>query len=94
MQQGVQVKLIQSNDGFNLSNLYELRFFSDIINDNTDSPLITDEDWADAKRKLNAHINASAKRDLANTAIKAFEEANTAKKYKSRLESFHDSNPK
>lgn len=88
LQQGVQAKLIQSNDGFNLSNLYELRFFSDMINENTDSPLITDDDWADAKRRLNAHITASAKKDLANTAIKAFEEANTAKKYKSDWKAF------
>lgn len=88
LQQGVQAKLIQSNDGFNLSNLYELRFFSDIINDNAGSPLITDEDWTAARRRLNAHIQTSTKKELANAVIRSFEEANTAKKYKSDWKSF------
>jgi len=88
LQKGLNAKLIQSNEGFNLSNLYELRYFSDIINDNTDSPFISDEDWLDAKRQLNTHINTSTKRDLVNTIIKGFEEANTAKKYKSDWKSF------
>jgi ATP-dependent DNA helicase RecQ len=86
--QGVQARLIQSNDGFNLCNLYELRLFSDIINNNADSPLITDEDWADAKNRLNAHIHNSSKKHLANAAIKAFEDVNTAKKYKSDWKAF------
>jgi ATP-dependent DNA helicase RecQ len=88
LQQGVQAKLIQSNDGLNLSNLYELRYFSDIINENADAPLITEEDWINAKRQLNAHINSSSKKELVNTIIKAFEDANTAKKYKSDWKSF------
>lgn len=88
LQQSVQAKLIQSNDDFNLSKMYELHFFSDIINGNTDSPLITDEDWKEAKRLLNEHINTSTKKDLANAVIKAFEETNTAKKYKSDWKSF------
>jgi ATP-dependent DNA helicase RecQ len=88
LQQGVPTKLIQSNDGFSLSNLYELRYFSDIINGNADHPLITDEDWENAKRQLNTHINASTKKDLVNAVIKAFEETNTVKKYKSDWKSF------
>jgi len=87
-QQGVQAKLIQSNEGFNLGNLYELRYFSDIVYDNVDSPLITDEDWSNAKRRLNAHIHTSARKELANAIIKTFEEANTAKKYKSDWKAF------
>ncbi|NML21796.1 RecQ family ATP-dependent DNA helicase [Pseudoflavitalea sp. G-6-1-2] len=85
---GVQAKVIQSNDGFSLSNLYELRYFSDIINGNTDTPLITEEDWINAKRQLNAHINASAKKELVNALIKSFEVVNTARKYKSDWKSF------
>lgn len=88
LQQGVPAKLIQSNEEFNLTNLYELRFFSDMINEHTGSPLITDEDWEVAKHRLNVHIHTSAKKDLANAAIKAFEEANTAKKYKSDWKAF------
>lgn len=88
LQKGVQAKLIQSNDGFKLSNLYELRYFSDRLNDNEDSPLITDEDWVQAKRQLNTHINTSTKKELVIAVIKAFEDANTAKKYKSDWKSF------
>jgi ATP-dependent DNA helicase RecQ len=88
LQQGIPAKLIQSNDGFNLGNLYELRYFSDIINNHADSPLITDEDWDHAKHRLNTHINTSARKELANAVIKTFEEANTAKKYKSDWKTF------
>lgn len=88
LQQGVQAKLIQSNEGFNLGNLYELRYFSDIIYNHANSPLITDEDWEDAKSRLNTHINTSARKELANIIIKTFEEANTAKKYKSDWKAF------
>lgn len=88
LQQGVTAKLIQSNDGFNLGNLYELRYFSDIIYYNADSPLITDEDWDEAKRRLNTHIHTSAQKELANVIIQTFEEANTAKKYKSDWKAF------
>ncbi|PSK90997.1 RecQ family ATP-dependent DNA helicase [Taibaiella chishuiensis] len=88
LQQGLRAKLVQSNDGFILSNLYELRYFSDIIDGNTGSPSITDEDWADAKRRLKAHIHTSAQKDLAYAAIKAFEEVNTVKKYKSDWKAF------
>ncbi|MFN8251086.1 MAG: RecQ family ATP-dependent DNA helicase [Ferruginibacter sp.] len=88
LQKGVPAKLIQSNDGFNLSNLYELRYFSDLLNANADNPLIYDDDWTEAKRQLNTHINASNKKELVNAVIKAFEDANTAKKYKSDWKSF------
>lgn len=88
LQKGLPAKLIQSNDSFNLTNLYELRYFSSIINTNADSPMITDEDWAEAKRELHNHIDTSAKKELVNAVIKAFEEANTAKKYKSDWKAF------
>ena len=88
LQSGIQAKLIQSNDGFNLNNLYELRYFSTIINADLDSPLIDDEDWAKAKYELNSHISSSNKKDLINAIIKAFEEVNTIKKYKSDWKSF------
>lgn len=88
LQKGIQTKLIQSNDGFNLNNLYELRYFSDQISNHTESPLINEEDWADAKRQLNIHIHNSSKRELVNAIIKAFEDSNTAKKYKSDWNSF------
>lgn len=88
LQKSVQAKLIQSNDGFHLIDLYELRFFTDIINDNADSPLITDDDWEAAKCRLNQHMNTSSKKELVNAIIKTFEDTNTAKKYKSDWKAF------
>jgi ATP-dependent DNA helicase RecQ len=88
LKQGVHARLIQSNDGFNLTNLYELRYFSEIINKDSDSPIISDDDWVSAKRELNRHINDSAKKDLINGVIKAFEDINTLKKYKSDWKAF------
>lgn len=88
LEQGVQAKLIQSNDGFILNNLYELRYFSVIISRNSDSPIVPNEDWEQAKRQLAAHIQASAKKELAQAIIRAFEEANTVKKYKSDWNAF------
>jgi ATP-dependent DNA helicase RecQ len=85
---GLQVKLIQSNEGFNLNNLYELRYFSEIINKSGDTPLIADEDWVNAKRQLNSNTNTSTKNALANAVIRAFEDTNTIKKYKSDWAAF------
>ncbi len=88
LQQGLRAKLIQSNDCFSLGNLYELRYFSDSINSDADHPLITDEDWANAKRRLQAHIHSSAQKDLALATIQAFEAVHTVRKYKSDWQAF------
>jgi ATP-dependent DNA helicase RecQ len=88
LNQGLHARLIQSNDGFNLSNLYELRYFSDIIDSDSESPIISDDEWTSAKRQLNNHINGSSKKELANNVIKAFEDINTTRKYKSDWKSF------
>ncbi|SDF72089.1 ATP-dependent DNA helicase RecQ [Pedobacter terrae] len=88
LQQGVKAKLIQSYDGFNLQNLYELRRFSDMIDAYTDSPLVTDEEWSEAKRHLMDHIQTSTHKEFAIAAIRAFEQVNTARKYKSDWKAF------
>ncbi|WP_412468997.1 RecQ family ATP-dependent DNA helicase [Pedobacter sp. KLB.chiD] len=88
LQKGVKAKLIQSNDGFNLQNLHELRLFSDMIDTCTDSPLVTYEEWTEAKRRLIDHIQTSAQKELTTAVIRAFEEVNNAKKYKSDWKAF------
>ena len=88
LQHGLQARLIQSNDGFSLKNLYELRYFSNLLNTHADSPLVTDDDWENAKRRLKEHINGSAKKELADAMIQAFEDVNRAKKYKSDWNTF------
>jgi ATP-dependent DNA helicase RecQ len=80
---GYAAKLIQSNDGFHLYNLQELRFFTDFINRNIDSPIISDEDWEEGIRELNQRFQISNKLDWCRIIIKEFELSNPAKKYKS-----------
>jgi ATP-dependent DNA helicase RecQ len=46
---GIPSKLIQTNDGFNLYNLQELRFLSEQIHAESDSSLIDEEEWENSK---------------------------------------------
>lgn len=80
---GLAAKLIQTNDGFNLYNLQELRFFTDSINGITDFPIIGDEDWNNGKRQVVKNFKDSNKLDWCKVIIKDFELANPGKKYKS-----------
>ena len=50
MKNGMQAKLIQSNDGFNLYNLLEIRFFLSQLNLSEDIHIISDDVWVNAKR--------------------------------------------
>lgn len=86
--QGMPAKLIQSNDGFSLSNLYELRYFSNAVLANEDSPLIHNNEWSNAVQQLNQHAGKSNKLDLARNVIKAFEQVNERRKYKSDWKAF------
>jgi ATP-dependent DNA helicase RecQ len=85
---GYSAKLIQSNDGFNLYDLRELRYFTDLINTNSEIPTIGDEEWLAAKRKLNDAFQQSSKLEWCNVIIKDFEQVNTARKYKSDWKTF------
>jgi len=81
-------RLIQSNDGFNLFNLDEVRYFlgqpgltGNVVN-------ITDEAWENAKRALAERYRRSTKYELCRNLIRDFETANPKIKYKSDLEVF------
>ena len=52
LKNGMQAKLIQSNEGFSLYNLLEVRFFLSRLNLSDGVYVIFDDDWANAKRKL------------------------------------------
>ncbi|MCF6153106.1 MAG: RecQ family ATP-dependent DNA helicase [Candidatus Kuenenia stuttgartiensis] len=84
----LQAKLIQSNDGFNLYNLLEVRFFLNELKLEDDVFIISDEIWENAKRKLVERFNQSSKIEVCNNIIKDFEAANPRKKYKSDLDVF------
>src|SRR5690606_31682611 len=83
---GLPAKLIQTNDGFNLYNLAELRFFIDRLQ--IGDVVITDDTWEKAKRELFAEFQNSSKLELCKKIIKDFEATNTKKKYISDLEGF------
>jgi ATP-dependent DNA helicase RecQ len=85
---GIPSKLIQTNDGFNLYNLQELRFLSEQIHAESDSSLIDEEEWEKSKRALYDQYSNSDKLDLCKNLIRDFESINGLKKYKSDWRSY------
>ena len=85
---GLQAKLIQSNDSFSLYNLEEVRFFLNELELNDGVFIISDDVWGNAKRKLIDRFKFSSKFDICNNLIKDFEATNTKRKYKSDFEVF------
>lgn len=84
----MQAKLIQTNDGFNLYNLLEVRFFLSQLNLADDVFIISDDVWENAKRELINKFRNSTKLDVCKNIIRDFEATNPKKKYKSDLEVF------
>lgn len=84
----IQAKLIQSNDGFSLQNMLEVRFLLDRINMGDDVKVISDEVWEHAKRELRRTFKQSSKLEICNNLIKQFEDSYSQKKYKSDLDVF------
>jgi ATP-dependent DNA helicase RecQ len=81
-------KLIQTNDGFSLYNLSEVRFFLSQLNLMDDVFIISDDIWANAKRELINKFRNSTKLEVCKNIIRDFEATNPKKKYKSDLEVF------
>lgn len=88
LQNGLQAKLIQSNDGFNLYNLLELRYFIGQLHLRHDSYIIGEEVWEQAKRDLKQHLHHSSQLEWCLNLIKDFEAVHPKRKYKSDLEVF------
>jgi ATP-dependent DNA helicase RecQ len=83
-----QAKLIQTNDGFNLYNLQEIRFFLSQLNLDEGSYVIGEDIWESAKRKFRNIFQNSAKFEICRNIIKDFEATNPKKKYRSDFEIF------
>jgi ATP-dependent DNA helicase RecQ len=88
LKHGMQAKLIQTNDGFNLYNLFEIRYFLNQLNLADDVFIISDDVWENAKRVLISNFRNSSKLELCTNMIKDFEATNPNKKYKTDLEVF------
>ena len=86
---GVRAKLIQSMDGFRLCDLAEVRFFLRAIDRQAGpSPIIRDEVWEDAKRRLQEAYSTSACLENCQNLIADFEQLSRRGKYRSDLEAF------
>ncbi|NLL19829.1 MAG: AAA family ATPase, partial [Clostridia bacterium] len=86
LKNGMQAKLIQSNEGFSLYNLLEVRFFLSQLNLPDSVYVISDDDWANAKQKLAEKFSGSLNLEICMNMIKDFESTNPRSKYKSDLE--------
>lgn len=84
----MQAKLIQTNEGFGLYNLLELRFFLNQLNLADHVFIISDDIWDNAKRELISNFRSSTKLEVCTNIIKDFEATNPKKKYKSDFEVF------
>ncbi len=86
LKNGIHAKLIQTNDGFSLFNLLEVRYFLSLLNEVVDLFVISDEVWDNAKRELIDKFRTSTNLDISLNLIRDFESTNTKKKYKSDLD--------
>jgi ATP-dependent DNA helicase RecQ len=85
---GFPAKLIQTNDGFSLYNLMEVRYFIEQLNFTEDKYVISDNNWKTAKRKLWDKFKESNKIDICINLIRDFELSNPKMKYQSDFEVF------
>lgn len=76
-------KLIQTNEGFSLYNLQEVRYFIAQLNFAEDKYVISDVSWKKAKRNLWENFKDSSKIDICINLIRDFELSNPKKKYQS-----------
>jgi ATP-dependent DNA helicase RecQ len=96
---GMQAKLIQSNEGFSLYNLLEIRYFTHLLNMDGEAPSISDDVWEESKRMLKDRFGESLNFEICRNLINDFESTRPNIKYKtdlycfireSRLEDFYE----
>ena len=85
--QGIRTKLIQSTEGFRFSNLAEVRYFLKHVNQNQDSPVISEEQWMQAKQDTLSNYATSTCLDYIKEFFEDFEKTNRIK-YRSDLMEF------
>lgn len=82
---GIPCSLIQSNEGFSLFQLFEIRYFLDLLDLTEDSFLIDDQTWNQTKRKWGELFRSSSKFQNSKQLLQNFERSHPVKKYKSDL---------
>lgn len=88
---GLKAKLIQSNDGFDIYNIAEIRYFMKKIEAGLSSPVIDDRLWNTAKNDLCERYSRSECLPLCLDLLEDFEKS-VQRKYKTDLDMFiHES---
>jgi len=85
---GIPAKLIQSNDGFNLYNLYEVRSFIKDLGLENMTPTISEESWNNAKRLFAKKHKKSTNYEICKNMFVDFQKTNPKIKYSSDFEIF------
>jgi ATP-dependent DNA helicase RecQ len=88
LKSGIAARKIQTNNGFNLYNLAELRDFIVYVSTKDDSYVITEDLWQQAKNNLNKIYAESKNLPSTLKLINDFEETNSKVKYKSDFKQF------
>lgn len=88
LDKGIPAKVIQTNDGFNLYDLVELRFFVESLSTDSTTPIIGEEAWKTAKRALIKEFGKSGVFALCKRIIQDFESINPKTEYKTDFELF------
>lgn len=88
LESGMHAKLIQTNDGFSLYNLLEVRYFLQRIRFENDEITIDDENWNRAKNEVKDQFQRSTKLEICLNLLNDFEAINPKSKYKTDLEVF------
>lgn len=86
LREGMPAQLIQTNDEFDLYDLFEVRYFIDQLSLTDNLFTINDQIWKNAKKTLKNRFQNSSKLEICNNIIRDFEAINTKRKYKSDLE--------
>lgn len=81
----IPVKLIQSNDGFSVFDIWEIRRLIELVHLDESDTTISDELWLNAKQTLKQEFHSSTKYEIAIGMIRTFERLYPKVKYKSDL---------
>ncbi|MCF6356311.1 MAG: RecQ family ATP-dependent DNA helicase, partial [Draconibacterium sp.] len=88
LKSGLPAKLIQSNDGFSLFDLIEIRSFIEYLDLNNSTPTISLDAWNNAKRKFAKRYKKSSNYNICKQLLIDFQETNPKVKYSSDFEIF------
>ena len=87
LKEGIKAKLIQSNDGFDLCDLAEFRFFMENLSKESLSSVIGDSEWESALGKLRDAFSRSENLEYCLNLLEGFDVVN-GRRYRSDLEQF------